>query len=307
MKFYDTHYEEYLESAKKNNYHPKFASVISNLPKDCKNLRNIILYGPTGIGKYTQSLIISREGEILGSDFRGITDNEIANLPSNVRTLGTLFVIRGQDDFVTSQSVGKSVTSLLIGIAVEEGLINNIDQSASDFITEWQNDDRSNITIRSLLNMRSGLESFGGSSILDLISLEDSTTTCINRQLRGDNSFAYLNCDTQVLGEIIERASGTDLKTFADDKLFLSLGVQAYWWQDPTGNYISYAGVDLKPDEYLRLGQLFLDPNQNIVPSDYFRSIIESTLSNFNFEVIIMTYISSISKVKLSTKVIANF
>ena len=55
--------------------------------------------------------------------------------------------------------------------------------------------------------MRSGLESFGGSSILDLISLEDSTTTCINRQLRGENSFAYLNCDTQVLGEIIERAS----------------------------------------------------------------------------------------------------
>ena len=64
------------------------------------------------------------------------------------------------------------MTSLLIGIAVEEGLINNIDQSASDFITEWQNDDRSNITIRSLLNMRSGLESFGGTSVLDLISLE---------------------------------------------------------------------------------------------------------------------------------------
>ena len=226
-----------------------------------------------GDGKYTQSLIISREGEILGSDFRGITDNEIANLPSNVRTLGTLFITRDEDDFVTSQSVGKSVTSLLVGIAIENGLINNIDQPASDFITEWQNDGRSTIRIRDLLNMRSGLESFGGSSILDLISLEDSTTTCINRQLRGENSFAYLNCDTQVLGEIIERASGTDLKTFADENFFLSLGVQAYWWQDPTGNYISYAGVDLKPDEYLRLGQLFLDPNQNIVPSDYLNQI----------------------------------
>ena len=226
-----------------------------------------------GDGKYTQSLIISREGEILGSDFRGITDNEIANLPSNVRTLGTLFITRDEDDFVTSQSVGKSVTSLLIGIAIENGSINSIDQPASDFITEWQNDGRSTIRIRDLLNMRSGLESFGGSSILDLISLEDSTTTCINRQLRGDNSFAYLNCDTQVLGEIIERASGTDLKTFADENFFLSLGVQAYWWQDPTGNYISYAGVDLKPDEYLRLGQLFLDPNQNIVPSDYLNQI----------------------------------
>ena len=104
--------------------------------------------------------------------------------------------------------------------------------------------------------MRSGLESFGGSSILDLISLEDTTTTCINRQLRseGDNDFVYLNCDTQVLGEIIERASGTDLKTYADQNLFLPLGVQAYWWKDPSDNFISYAGVDLKPDEYLRFG-----------------------------------------------------
>ena len=167
------------------------------------------------------------------------------------------------------------MTSLLIGIAVEEGLISNIDQTASDFITEWQNDDRSNITIRKLLNMRSGLESFGGSSILDLISLEDTTTTCINRQLRseGDNDFVYLNCDTQVLGEIIERASGTDLKTYADQNLFLPLGVQAYWWKDPSDNFISYAGVDLKPDEYLRFGQLFLDPNQNIVPSSYLNQI----------------------------------
>ena len=44
----------------------------------------MVLNAP-GDGKYTQSLS-SGEGEILGSDFRGITDNEIANLPSNVRT-----------------------------------------------------------------------------------------------------------------------------------------------------------------------------------------------------------------------------
>ena len=126
--------------------------------------------------------------------------------------------------------------------------------------------------------MRSGLESFGGTSILDLISLEDATASCINRQLRGDNGFAYLNCDTQVLGEIIERASGSDLKTYADQNLFLPLGVQAYWWKDPSGNFISYAGVDLKPDEYLRLGQLFLDPNQNIVPSSYLNQIYSLSL-----------------------------
>ena len=69
-----------------------------------------------GDGKYTQSLIISGEGEILGSDFRGITDNEIANLPSNVRA-GLYLLLGVKMIYVTSQSVGKSVTSLLIGIA----------------------------------------------------------------------------------------------------------------------------------------------------------------------------------------------
>ena len=224
-------------------------------------------------GTYTQGVIVYEKGEILRSDFRGITQNEIDNLPTTIQALGSYFVVRDETNFVTSQSVGKSVTSILIGIAIDDGYIQNLDQSASDFISEWQNDDRANITIRKLLNMRSGLESFGGSSILDLISLEDATTTCIDRQLRGEDSFSYLNCDTQVLGEIIERATGQDLKEFADDNLFSILGIDAFWWKDPTGNYISYAGVDMTMSEYLVFGQLFLDENQSIISTEYLDQI----------------------------------
>ena len=224
-------------------------------------------------GTYTQGLVVYEKGEILRSDFRGITQNEIDNLPLTIQPLGPYFEERDETSFVTSQSVGKSVTSILVGIAIDKGYIQGLDQSASDFINEWQNDERADITIRKLLNMRSGLESFGGSSILDLISLEDATTTCIDRQLRGDDSFNYLNCDTQVLGEIIERSTGQNLKDFAYDNLFSILGINPFWWKDPTGNYISYAGVDMTMSEYLLFGKLFLDGNQTIVSSDYLNDI----------------------------------
>jgi hypothetical protein len=56
MKFYDTHFEDYIESNKKNNLHPKLTSIYKEFPSNLQNLRNIIFYGPKGVGKYTQML-----------------------------------------------------------------------------------------------------------------------------------------------------------------------------------------------------------------------------------------------------------
>jgi energy-coupling factor transporter ATP-binding protein EcfA2 len=56
MKFYDTHYEEYITSNKKMNMHTKLEKIYKTLPKKISELNNIILYGPAGVGKYTQML-----------------------------------------------------------------------------------------------------------------------------------------------------------------------------------------------------------------------------------------------------------
>ena len=62
MKYFETHYEEYLLSSDKLNLHPKLETdVFSRLPHELKNLPNLILYGKTGIGKYTQALRIIRK------------------------------------------------------------------------------------------------------------------------------------------------------------------------------------------------------------------------------------------------------
>ena len=57
----------------------------------------------------------------------------------------------------TSWSVAKSYYSAAVGIAVDEGWISSLDQPASDFFTEWEGSNKSDITVRDLLEMRSGL------------------------------------------------------------------------------------------------------------------------------------------------------
>ena len=57
MKFYDTHFEDYIKSNKEMSLHPKLSKLYNDtFPKTLKELKNIIFYGPKGVGKYTQML-----------------------------------------------------------------------------------------------------------------------------------------------------------------------------------------------------------------------------------------------------------
>ena len=58
MKYYETHFEDYIQSSKLNNLHPENEDIINQFPSHIDNFKNLIIYGPSGIGKYTQSLNI---------------------------------------------------------------------------------------------------------------------------------------------------------------------------------------------------------------------------------------------------------
>ena len=61
MKFYETHYEEYIVSNNKYNIHPEMDYIYDKFPNDIRELGNLIVYGPGGVGKYTQVLKIIKK------------------------------------------------------------------------------------------------------------------------------------------------------------------------------------------------------------------------------------------------------
>ena len=56
MKFLETSYEQYIKSVKDKNLHSKLEKYYSKMPDNLYELKNVILYGPSGIGKYSQAL-----------------------------------------------------------------------------------------------------------------------------------------------------------------------------------------------------------------------------------------------------------
>lgn len=61
MKFLETHYDDYIQSKNTDNLHPKLDKLLSKFPSQISQLKNVIFYGPNGVGKYTQMLSAIRK------------------------------------------------------------------------------------------------------------------------------------------------------------------------------------------------------------------------------------------------------
>ena len=91
-------------------------------------------------GSFTQAAVVIKDGKLVYERYRGMTDNEANILASTLSENGdfykSLYAQRDQNSYISSWSTAKSFASFLIGIAVECGAINSIEDSASSYITE---------------------------------------------------------------------------------------------------------------------------------------------------------------------------
>jgi len=158
-----------------------------------------------------------------------------------------------KDDLVTSWSVAKSFSSTLIGIAIDEGYINSVDDSISLYLPEWKTEPQENISLKYLLGMRSGMDDHPG---LGVYFQSDMVNYSLDREISREPgiAFSYSNEDSMLFSRIIENATSLDFQEYADTRLFDKLDIKEKWWTDKSGNTLTYAGLDMTPREFAKFG-----------------------------------------------------
>ena len=139
------------------------------------------------------------------------------------------------------RSAAKSVTALLVGIAIDEGLIQDVDQSVASFFSDEHNfsssDHFSKITLKHLLNMSSGLDADtydinSKGHEVNWLSAEDWVSYSLNLPLDFEpgSKWVYTDVCAMLLGAIIEKVSAMTLVEYASKHLFSPLGISEYYW-----------------------------------------------------------------------------
>ncbi|WP_271766174.1 serine hydrolase domain-containing protein [Aquimarina algiphila] len=171
-----------------------------------------------------------------------------------------------KDSLHDTRSSFKSVTSLLAGIAIDKGLF-KVENKIEEFIPEWKNDPRGKITIKNLLEMKSGLACEGFFGIgpdceSDMWETEDWLSYILNIPLRHNPelNWAYTSMEPELVGIIISRTSGMTLMEFAKTHLFTPLGIENYkWYITPNGGGYAAGSFNMKPIDMLKIAQLVLN------------------------------------------------
>jgi CubicO group peptidase (beta-lactamase class C family) len=157
-------------------------------------------------------------------------------------------------------AVSKSVTSILIGIALGQGKLRSLDEPISDFLPEvlapGADPRAAGITIRHLLTMTSGFDPDAGSSLWDW-SLRRPMIAAPGEKFNDERETA------NILAVLLARAVKQDGSDFARQNLFRPLGItSAEWRTDDEGHLLGAYGLALSARDMVKIGSLYLHQGQ---------------------------------------------
>ena len=183
-----------------------------------------------------------------------------------------------RDSIVTSFSMAKSVTSALIGIAIDEGRINSVDDSIIDYLPELRGKGLDGVTIRHLLLMASGISYVSDdevSGLAELSPFSDDGLSYAYPNLRSQalavvsdgkqpgTEFNYNNYNPTLLGIILERTTHMPVAQYLQEKIWGPLGMEypASWSLDSkaSGFEATLCCVNGRAIDFAKFGRLFLD------------------------------------------------
>jgi CubicO group peptidase (beta-lactamase class C family) len=194
----------------------------------------------------------------------------------------------GDTSYSGSFSIAKSITSLLIGVALKEGKIKSLEEPVGNYLPEFSTGDKTKVRIIDLLTMSSGTnwdESYANpfSVTAELYYSNDvyKTATGVKMIRQPGTYHSYKSGDTQLLGLVLEKATGKSLSVYASEKLWQPMGAEhpALWSTDRDGgNEKAYCCFNSNTRDFARIGKLMLDSgrwngNEIITPAYYGQSI----------------------------------
>lgn len=184
-------------------------------------------------------------------------------------------------------SCTKSVTSILVGIAIQEGYIGSVDDAVLDYFPEYEfanmDERKEAITLHHILSMSSGLRwggGIGGSDVQPFLDSPDWTQYALDRPMAHEPGevFNYNSSGTQLLSTIIQRKTLRTTVSYAREKLFKPIGISNYDWSfgsSPRGITPGAWGLHLTVRDMARIGYLYLNEGcwdgEQIVPKDWVR------------------------------------
>jgi CubicO group peptidase (beta-lactamase class C family) len=156
-------------------------------------------------------------------------------------------------------SVTKSLTGTLVGIAQDRGLL-DIDEPASTYIEEWRGTASEAVTTRHLLSMDSGLRWDTQTDLLGLLTADDKRAFAIglSQEHPPGMQWTYSSASAELVGEVLERATGETVEDFARANLFTPLGMRSTMMSDSAGNTMTSMGWQASCLDVARFGYLAL-------------------------------------------------
>ncbi|MFC3160259.1 CubicO group peptidase, beta-lactamase class C family [Chryseobacterium arachidis] len=168
-----------------------------------------------------------------------------------------------------SFSMAKAVTVMLLGKALEEGKIKNIDEKLSDFYPDFRAKEFGrDVTLKNLAQMEAGLdwnEDYNNPFLPNAKayygkSLVKATFSRDFKEQPGER-FEYQSGSTQLLGFALRKALDQTLSSYLSEKFWIPLGMEqnAKWSTDDNGMEKTYCCIHSNARDFAKLGQLFLD------------------------------------------------
>ncbi|MEW4447820.1 serine hydrolase [Qipengyuania sp. JC766] len=191
----------------------------------------------------------------------------------------------GPEQRWTSFSVAKSFTSTLLGAALKDGAIQSLSDPVSKYVPGLKGSAYDDVSVEQLATMTSGVRwnedyTDANSDVAKMLTVEPvagesqvvTYMKTLPREAPAGEKWVYKTGETNLLGVLVENATGMTLAEYAKGKIVDPAGFEdrMFWMSDLTGGSIGGCCLSLRLADYARFGQFALEGGKGVVPDRWF-------------------------------------